>query len=202
MKESIQGVIFDFGNVIYRFDNGRILAGLAPLCGRSVAELAGLMAGSSLPEDYEAGRLDSAEFLAGVSRLCEYPFEVAAFVRTFTDIFTPIKSTLELIRGLKPHYRLGLISNTNPWHFEHAIRTCEVFPLFDAVTLSFDLKAMKPDPRLFEDSLRKLDLSAEACVFIDDRPEFAEAATQFGMHGITYTDHPNLIRELEKLDVR
>jgi len=72
----------------------------------------------------------------------------------------------------------------------------------DAVTLSFDLKGMKPVPRLFEDSLRKLDLSAEACVFIDDRPEFAEAATQFGMHGITYTDHPNLIRELEKLDVR
>ncbi len=203
MKEkTIQGVIFDFGNVIYRFDNGRILVGLAPLCGRSVTELAALMAGSSLPEDFEAGRLDSAEFLAGVSRLCEYPFEEAAFVRAFTEIFTPIESTLELIRGLKPRYRLGLISNTNPWHFEHAIRTCEVFPLFDAVTLSFEQKAMKPDRRLFEDALAKLELPAGACVFIDDRPDLAEAATRLGLHGLTYTDSEKLVRELETLRVQ
>lgn len=202
MKKAIQGVIFDFGNVIYRFDNRRILEGLALLCGRSVAELAGLITGSSLPEDYEAGRLDSAEFLAGVSRLCEYPFEEAAFVRAFTEIFTPIESTLELIRGLNPQYRLGLISNTNPWHFERAIRPCEVFPLFDAVTLSFYLKAMKPDRRLFEDALAKLGLPAGACVFIDDRPDFAEAASRMGLHGLTYTDSENLVRELEALGVR
>ena len=202
IQSEIRGIIFDFGNVIYRFDNRRILAGLAPLCGRSVVELAGLMAGSSLPEDYEAGRLDSAEFLAGVSRLCEYPFEESAFVRVFTDIFAPIESTLDLIRRLKPHYRLGLISNTNPWHFEHAIRTCEVFPLFDAVTLSFEMKALKPDRRLFEDALAKLNLTPEVCVFIDDRPDFAEAATRMGMQGITCLDEAGLLRDLAVLGVR
>jgi len=202
LREPIRGVIFDFGNVIYRFDNGRILAGLAPLCGRSVKELAGLLENSTLPLDYEAGRLDSAEFLAGVSKLCGFPFEEEGFIRAFTEIFTPIESTLELIRRLVPRYRLGLISNTNPWHFEHAIRPCEVFPLFQAVTLSHELKALKPDPRLFEDSLRKLGLAAEVCVFIDDRPEFAEAATRLGMHGITYTDADNLVRSLEAVGVK
>ncbi len=202
MKKAIRGVIFDFGNVIYRFDNRRILEGLAPLCGRSVAELGGLMTGSSLPEDYEAGRVNSEEFLAGVSRLCEYPFEEATFIRAFTDIFTPIESTLELIRRLAPRYRLGLISNTNPWHFEHAIRPCEVFPLFGAVTLSHEAKALKPDPKLFEDSLTKLGLPAGACVFIDDRPEFVEAATRQGLHGLAYTDLEHLLRELEALGVQ
>ncbi len=198
----IRGVIFDFGNVIYRFDNGRMLAGLSSLCGRSGEELAGLLGQSTLPEDYEAGRVDSPDFLAGISRLCGFPFEEEAFRRVFTEIFTPIESTLELIRRLAPRYRMGLISNTNPWHFAHAIRTCEVFPLFGAVTLSFELKALKPDRRLFEDALVRLGLPAEACVFIDDRPDFAEEATRLGMHGFTYTDHPNLIRELEALGVR
>ncbi len=202
MKETIQGLIFDFGNVIYRFDNRKILEGLAPLCGRSLAELAGFMAESPLPEDYEAGRVDSAEFLAGVSDLCGWPFEEAAFVRAFTDIFTPIEATLDLIRRLEPHYRLGLISNTNPWHFEHAIRTCGVFPLFDAVTLSFELKALKPDPRIFEDSLTKLGLPATDCVFIDDRPDFVEAATRLGFHGLTYTDPERLVRELAAMGIR
>lgn len=198
----IRGVIFDFGNVIYRFDNLRILAGLSPLCGRPVGELAALLGHSSLPLDYEAGRVDSSEFLKGVSRLCGFPFEKESFFHAFTDIFTPIESTLELIRRLAPRYRLGLISNTNPWHFEHAIRTCDVFPLFGAVTLSHELKALKPDPRLFEDSLRKLDLPAETCIFIDDRLDFAEGATRFGMHGITYTDHSSLVQELGALGVR
>jgi FMN phosphatase YigB (HAD superfamily) len=198
----IRGIIFDFGNVIYRFDNRRIFAGLSPLCGRSVEELAALLGRSTLPLDYEAGQVDSSEFLEGVSRLCGFPFERVAFIRAFTEIFTPIEGTLELIRCLAPHHRLGLISNTNPWHFEHAIRTCEVFPLFRAVTLSHEMKALKPDPRLFEDSLAKLGLPAEACVFIDDRPEFAEGAARFGMRGITYTDHPTLIRELQALGVK
>jgi len=198
----IRGIIFDFVNVIYRFDNQRILAGLSPLCGRSVEELATLLGRSTLPLDYEAGQVDSAEFLAGVSRLCGSPLEKESFFRAFTEIFTPIESTLELIRCLAPSYRLGLISNTNPWHFEHAIRTCEVFPLLRAVTLSHEMKALKPDPRLFQDSLSKLELPAETCVFIDDRPDFAEGASRFGMHGITYTDHPSLIRELEALGVR
>jgi putative hydrolase of the HAD superfamily len=198
----IRGVIFDFGNVIYRFDNLRILAGLAPLCGRSVGELSLLLRTSTVADDYEAGRLDSSEFLGEVSRLCGFPFEETTFIRAFTDIFTPIESTLELVQKLAPRYRLGLISNTNPWHFEHAIRTCEVFPRFVAVTLSFELKALKPDRRLFEDSLRKLGLPAEACVFIDDRPEFAEAATRLGMHGLTYTDGESLIGALAALGVR
>lgn len=198
----IRSIIFDFGNVIYRFDNQRILASLSPLCGRSVEELATLLGRSTLPLDYEAGQVDSAEFLEGVSRLCGFSFEEESFFRAFTEIFTPIEGTLELIRRLAPNYRLGLISNTNPWHFEHAIRTCEVFPLFHAVTLSHEMKALKPDPRLFEDSLAKLGLPAEACVFIDDRPEFAEAATRFGMHGITYTGGPTLSHDLEVLGVK
>jgi len=201
IREPIRGVIFDFGNVIYGFDNLRILAGLSKLCGRSVGELATLLGESTLSPDYESGRLDSSEFLGGVSRLCGYSFEEDAFVHAFTDIFTPIESTLDLIRRLASRYRLGLLSNTNPWHFERVIRPCEVFPLFHAVTLSHEVKAMKPDPRIYEDALAKLGLAAGECVFIDDRPEFAEAATRLGMHGITYTNYEKLIGELRALGV-
>lgn len=197
----IRGVIFDFGNVIYRFDNLRIATGLSALCGRPVAELADLVGRSQLPEDYEAGRLDSSAFLEGISNLLGFPFEREAFVRAFSDIFTPIDSTLELIRNLAPRYRLGLISNTNPWHYEQAIRTCPVFPLFDAVTLSHELKALKPDRRLYEDCLAQLGLEPGVCVFIDDRPEFVEGAVRLGMHGIPYTDPESLIGALSDLRV-
>jgi HAD superfamily hydrolase (TIGR01509 family) len=202
-EAAIRAVIFDFGNVLCRFDNDRFLAGLAALCGRPAEELkVALYGGSSLTQDYEAGRIGSAEFLAGLSALCGRDLPEAEVLHSYTDIFEPIKATFDLVRKLKPGYKLGLLSNTSPWHFEHAIRTTEVFPLFDEVTLSFEVGASKPDPRLFEDALAKLDLMAEECVYIDDLPAFAQAATKHLMHGIAYTTPIALMAQLRQLGVQ
>ena len=198
---AIQAVIFDFGNVLCAFDNRRILRALAPACGLPEEELARRIYGSDLPRTYEAGRIGSAEFLAGISALCGHAFPEPPFIQAFTDIFTPIEDTWRLVRALKPRYRLGLLSNTNPWHFAHGIRTTAVFPLFDAVTLSFEVGALKPDPRLYADAVRKLGLPPSACVFIDDIPAFAEGARAFGMHGLTYTGTEALEADLRRLGV-
>ena len=197
----LRGVFFDFGNVICAFDNRRILRALAPLCGRSPEALERLIYSSALPTAYESGALSSHAFLAGISSLCGCAFPEEVFVPAFTDIFTPIESTFALIRRLKPRYKLGLISNTNPWHAEHGIRTTDVFSLFEAVTFSHEVGALKPDPRIFEHALAQLGLPPEACAFIDDVPAFAQAATALGMHGITYTGPEALREDLRALGV-
>ena len=199
---AIEAVIFDFGNVLCTFDNQRILAGLAPLCGLPPETLARRIEGSDLPRAYESGEIGSAAFLAGLSTLCGHAFPEAAFVRAFSEIFTPIEATWRLVRTLKPRYRLGLLSNTNPWHFEHGIRPTAVFPLFDAVTLSYEVGAMKPDPKIYADALAKLALPPEACVFIDDLPGNVEGARAAGMRGIHYTGPEALERELRGLGVQ
>jgi HAD superfamily hydrolase (TIGR01509 family) len=201
-EATIKAVIFDFGNVLSSFDNDRFLKGLSTLCGVPDAVLkTRLYLQSTLTQDYEAGRIDSREFLEGVSALCGTDLPEADFIRAYTDIFTPIEATHELIRNLKPAYRIGLLSNTNPWHFEHAIQTSDVFPLFDSVTLSFEVGASKPDPRLFEDALSKLGLMAEECVYIDDQHPFALAAAEHLMHGLTYTTPVALMSQLRQLKV-
>lgn len=198
----IRGILFDFGNVICRFDNARFLEGLSSLCGKPAATLSeALYEDSTLTQDYEAGRLDSRAFLDGVSALCGMALPEDEFIRIYTDIFTPVESTFDLIRKLKPAYRIGLISNTSPWHFERAIRSSEVFPLFDSVTLSFEVGASKPDPSLFEDALKKLGLLAEECIFIDDQAPFSQAATDHLMHGITYTTPVALMAQLRQAKV-
>ncbi len=196
-----EAVIFDFGNVLCTFDHRRILAGLAPLCGLPQAELGRRIAGSDLPRAYESGEIDSPAFLAGLSGLCGYVFPEAAFLRAFTDIFTPIEGTWRLVRALKGRVRLGLLSNTNPWHFEHSIRPTPVFPLFDAVTLSYEVRAMKPDSRIYADATAKLALPPGACVFIDDLPENVEGARAAGMRGVHYTGPETLEAELRGLGV-
>jgi putative hydrolase of the HAD superfamily len=102
---------------------------------------------------------------------------------------------------LKPCYRLGLLSNTNPWHFEYGIRTVEVFDLFDAVSLSYRVQAMKPDRRIYLHALGQLNTAPHTCVFIDDIPANVEAAKDLGMHGILYTGHPSLMNSLRQLRI-
>lgn len=195
----LQAVLFDFGNVIAEVDHARIAAALAPVCGLAPEELAARVQASGLLPAYECGRIDSAAYLAGISGLCGHAFEESLFLRAFLDIFTPIEDTSRLIGELKGRVRLGLLSNTNPWHFEHYIRTFPVFPLFDTVTVSHEVGAMKPDPRIYQDALAKLGLPPEACVFIDDIPAFVEGARQVGLHGIRYEGSGALRASLRQL---
>jgi HAD superfamily hydrolase (TIGR01509 family) len=195
----IRAVIFDFGNVLCGFDNAKFLEGLAKLSGTPAKELeTRLYHDSTLTQEYDRGEISSAGFLAGVTSLCGVDLPEAEFIQVYTDIFTPNPAVFDLVQRIKRHHRVGLLSNTNPWYFEHVIAKTEIFPLFDSVTLSYEVGASKPDPRLFDDALQKLDLMAEECVFIDDQSANAQAATEHLLHGIVYTTPIALMAELRR----
>ena len=197
----IRAVIFDFGNVICSFDVEIFLAKLHEWSGLDVETLRDRIYGSRLHSRYERGEISSERFYREISRLTGARVSAEEFAEGFSDIFTPLESTHGLIRALKGTYRLGLLSNTNEWHFLRHIRKVPVFPLFDAVTLSFEVGALKPEPEIYLDALRKLSLPPEACVFIDDIGKYAEGAAALGIRGIRYTGHAELLRELSGLGV-
>ena len=197
----IRGVIFDFGNVISSFDVGRFLARLREWSRVDVEALRERIYGSGLHSRYERGAISSDEFHRQIARLAGARVSAEELAEAFTDIFTPVGTTHGLIRALKGKYRLGLLSNTNEWHFERHIRGVPVFPLFDTVTLSYEVGALKPEPEIYRDALRKLSLPPEACVFIDDIAEYADGAAALGIRGIRYTGHPELLRALSLLEV-
>jgi putative hydrolase of the HAD superfamily len=198
----IQAVIFDFGRVICDFDLGKFVARAARASTLSADGVKGTMPESmKMADRYETGLMTSREFYLSVCRIASLTMSEQEFVSAWTDIFTPKRATFELVKRLKGRYRLGLLSNTSEWHFEFGIKTVEIFPLFDAVTLSFEVRAMKPDRRIYADMLRKLDLPAEACVYIDDIAEYVAAAGVLGLRAIHYTTHERLIDDLTKAGV-
>ena len=197
----IRGILFDFGNVICSFDVDIFLAKLHEWSGLGVETLRDRIYGSRLPSRYERGEISSKEFHREVVRRIGMDIPAEDLADRFSDIFTPLESTHGLIRALKGTYRLGLLSNTNEWHFLRYIRKVPVFPLFDAVTLSFEVGALKPEPEIYLDALRKISLPPETCVFIDDIGKYAEGASALGIRGIRYTGHAALLRELAGLGV-
>jgi len=197
----IRGILFDFGNVISSFDVGIFLRRLRDWSGVEVGILRERIYGSGLHSRYERGDISSERFYREISRLTGARVSAEEFAEGFTGIFTPLEATHGLIRALKGKYQLGLLSNTNEWHFERHIRGVPVFPLFDAVTLSFEVRALKPAPEIYRDALRKLSLPPEACVFIDDIREYADGAGAVGIRGIQYRGHAELLAALARLEV-
>ena len=201
----IKAVVFDFGNVICRFDNNLFLERISNYTEKSVERVGELIyEESDLPRRHETGLMSGEEFYEEVVKLCGLKdISMEGFRAAFTDIFTPIKTTFELIRRLKPNYKLGLLSNTSQWDFEYGIKAMgEVFDLFDSVSVSCEVGVMKPDERIFEDALGKLGQAAEECVYVDDLEEFVKAARAMGFYGIQYIGYEDLVESLDKLKVK
>ena len=104
----IKAVIFDFGNVICSFDMKRSIARLTNLTGFAPSrfEKAAVDAARHAVE-YETGLISSDEFFRRVVTDNGIPISREDFVDAFTRQFEPIPSTFELIRKVKPHYKLG-----------------------------------------------------------------------------------------------
>lgn len=197
----VQGILFDFGGVISTFDSRVFFRHLAGRSSRTAGEMAAIVLEADLPRRYESGRITSREFYSEVTERCGVSISEEEFVAAFTGIFVPIESTFRLIRALKPSFRIGLLSNTNEWHFEHSIRTVEVFPLFDAVTLSYRVGEMKPGERIYRDALERIGLLPEECLFIDDLEENVAGAERIGIRGIQYTGPERLVASLNTLGI-
>lgn len=198
----IQAVIFDFGNVVCSFDLQRFLRRISRYSKKSLPELQKVLPSfKDLAVEYESGLMSSDHFFDKIRTRSELSISKHEFVKAYCEIFTPIPATFELVRKLKKNYKLGLVSNTNEWHYQYGIRPVEIFPLFDAVTLSFEVRAMKPARAMYDDILTKLMVYPPECVFIDDIKENVNAAIDLGMHGIHYTTPEALLQSLHGLNV-
>src|SRR5262245_6983583 len=104
----IHAVIFDFGNVVAYFDHNLIINGLAAHTDVPVADIRAAIIGSQLEDDYEKGRITSAEFLRQARDLLRLRCTEESMIGTYCEIFWPNADVCALIPRLKSRYRLLL----------------------------------------------------------------------------------------------
>lgn len=83
--------------------------------------------------------------------------------------FTVLKDeTIEVLEKLKGKYRLGILSNGNPFSQHHKISQVKIEKYFDTVIVSGDLGIHKPDAAIFEYAAKQLGVKCEECLMIGD----------------------------------
>ncbi len=108
--------------------------------------------------------------------------------------FPDARPALEGVRALG--YRLGLISNAPPSLRALLVRW-GLMPLFDHVTLSSDVGALKPHRAIYEAALAGAGARADASLFIDDLAANVDAARALGFRGALVVDRAGVHRDRE-----
>lgn len=105
----------------------------------------------------------------------------------------------EYFRGLRPRYRTAIISNSfvGATEREHARFRWE--EMCDLVVYSHEVGIEKPDPRIFELTYRRLGVSANNAVFLDNVETHVAAARLLGSHGVVYRSNGQAIGEIEAI---
>lgn len=108
---------------------------------------------------------------------------------------------------VRKHCKLALISNDISNWSSFLREKYKLNEYFDVITVSGDLKIKKPDKRIFEYTLEKLECEVSESVYVDDRRSNLNAARAMGMDAVLFNsrnvDYEGKIvrdfKELEKL---
>jgi epoxide hydrolase-like predicted phosphatase len=197
----IRLIVSDFGGVICTFDYRIFCERLARRIGGTAEQVHAAAFGEHLQEDFECGRLSGRAYHRLVMARLGAEITYEEFFPIYGDIFTEVPATGELLRRLKRRYPLYLLSDTNEIHFGYVRGAVEVLRLFDAFVVSYEVGVLKPDPRIYQEVLRRAELPAEACVFVDDRPGNVEGAARLGIHAVQFTSADQVAADLTRLGV-
>ncbi|HET7529016.1 MAG TPA: HAD family phosphatase [Candidatus Saccharimonadales bacterium] len=186
----IRAIIFDFFGVL-------ATDGISGYCHRFFhGDKAKLKQVDDRIEELNRGRLSYPDFitkLAGLARISEEE------VRSYLDANHPNHPLIEYIgKELKPHYKLGIISNAGADWVEEIIGR-RAASMFDDIVLSHAVGIAKPEPAIYQISLDNLGVSASQAVFVDDVERYCEGARSVGMEAIRYRGFSRMKTELESI---
>lgn len=193
----IKTVIFDLGGVIVPFDFKRGYAKMESLCAYPAAEIPRRLRSTDLVTRFETGQLEPREFVAQLCEVLELKTSYDEFCELWSSIFLPETLIGEaLLENIRSRHRLLLLSNTNHIHFEMIRRTYALLRQFDAFVLSYQVGAMKPSPRIYQQAIAMAQCNAEECFFTDDIAEYVEGAKREGIDAVQFQSAAQIEEEL------
>lgn len=115
-----------------------------------------------------------------------------------------LTETVEILNKLhqSPDYSIYALTNWSGETFPVALQKFFFLSWFEGIVVSGDEKLVKPDPAIYKLLLKRYDLDATSCVFIDDRADNVQAAVDLGFKGIQFLSGRQLHKELLDLNIK
>ncbi len=179
--------IFDLGKVLVDFDYSIAPRKIAARSPQSPVDLHAFLGASPLLLEYESGRLTRETFFDAIRDNIDFLGDVAEFGGYFADIFAEIPPMIQLQAELRRRgFKTYIFSNTNDLAIEHVRRNFPFFQNFDGYILSYEVGAMKPQPKIYEAMEAMTGRRGRDLIYIDDRLENIDAGHARDWHAILH----------------
>ena len=191
-----KAIVFDLGKVLVPFDFKIGYRALEEACPYPADEIRRRIAQTGLVAPFETGLIEPLDFFAQLSAALNLSIGYDGFCRAWSSIFFGQLIADKVLESLAARYRLLLLSNTNAIHWQMIREKYRMVEYFHDCVLSFEERAMKPDPAIYRSLLARAACRPEECFFTDDIPLNVEGARREGIYAVQFESPAQLQREM------
>jgi len=188
MKE-IKYIVFDFGGVISKKQNEKIIKKMCQILNISIPEFSLLYTRER--KDYDSGLIDARTYWTKTIKMIDRQVELKDIdrlvnfdIKSWLDIN---EETIEYIQSIRGKIQLALLSNMTFDTLEE-INNLYWMDYFKQKILSCEEKVSKPDYRIYDICLKKLNVEPHYVLFIDDSEANISAAQKMEINALKFTN--------------
>lgn len=180
----IKAVIFDWGGVLIDNPEPKLIEYWSQHLNNSPEKVQEARKRYDL--EFQRGTITEAEYW---KKKCAFlgiptPQENSLCMDAFRYAYAPRQEMFDLVRQIKASRKTALLSNVEP----HGVQYFQEagYDMFDVTVFSCVEKVIKPESRIYQLTLEKLEVKPREAIFIDDKKEYVEGAKKIGIHGILF----------------
>ena len=200
----IKTLIFDIGGVLLDIHPEKTFDFWAKATGLSLKPLHESVSWD-IHYQYETGNRDDFQFYSGINNLLPGKNKISEgeFWYGWKQLLGHETPIVDLMESLCETIPIWLLSNTNPRHIRY-LATSGKYKFYRFITgavYSFQTGCRKPDEKIYELTLDKIESSGEKVLYIDDNEENIEGAKNSGMNAVIYEGLERLIETMEDFKI-
>lgn len=201
MTQTINAIIFDFGNVLLEWNPRFVYRRYFP---NDEAAMEQFLHEVNFME-WNALQDKGRTFADGVADLSRQFPHYSNLIQAYHDnwsesIGDSISGTIELMKRLKKAgYPVYGLSNWSLETFPYVRQKYNFFELLDDIIISGEVGSVKPEPEIFEITLGRIGRPAHECLFIDDSLQNINQARSMGFVTVHFKSAQQLARVLHEL---
>lgn len=186
-KSNISTILFDLGGVLIQLHDDPFKASW--LSDETTGDnVWSLWKRSEAARLFESGRIDSDEFvqrfIAEADLHVEHDEFIAHFMKWPARLFPGVE---KMLQELAQSYCLAALSNSNALHWPMIMQDMRLQEYIPNCFSSHQIQAIKPDRKVFDAVLDRMNVQPEEVLFLDDMQASIDMARALGMQAAKVT---------------
>jgi epoxide hydrolase-like predicted phosphatase len=181
----IKVIIFDNNGVLVTSNEESAFGAISRATGLNVSVVAPVY--DRLSKKIDIGEITTLEFFDTIVRELKLKIDPRNLEKIAYESYNRKEDSIKWVKELSEKYEVALLTNFGDayWRCNERWQISELFPR-EYMIISSEIGIIKPDPEIYQYTLKKLKVEPKEAVFIDDKESNTKGAEAVGMHTILF----------------